>query len=299
MNPRINRAIELLESGQPIYFTAPAEISYESGLAEAATWADFLMLDFEHRPFDMTGLREFMRGLVDGGPPRSGHRLPTVVCTLPVSGKSASEILDNQWQVTHLLNAGVHGLLLCHARDPEAVREFVNCARFAFHGSSSKGPGPGLRGNGGHSYPAEIWGLDPAEYLQRADPWPLNPNGELMLGLKLEDQACAAAADECLAVPGLSFAEWGPGDMGMSFGYADNHDPPYPPEMDAVRRQIQAATESAGVEFALGWNDPGMSDQERIAFLVDQQRIKIIPTGLAGAELAAVGRRHTGRQMPV
>ncbi len=297
--PRINRAIELLESGQPVYYTAAAEISYEAGLTEAATWADFLLLDFEHRPFDMTALRGFMRGLVDGGPTRSGHRMPAVICTLPAAGKSATEILDNQWQITHLLNAGVHGLVLCRARDPEAVRAFVECARFVFRGQAAgAGPGGGLRGNGGQNHPAEVWGVGPEEYMQLADPWPLNPAGELLLGLKLEDQECAAAAADCVAVPGVAFAEWGPGDMGMSFGYPTNHDPPYPPEMEAVRLKVKNATESAGRIFLMGWDDPGMSIQERISFLIDQEQVKIIPTGPAGAALAEVGRRRTGRRLP-
>ena len=31
-------------------------------------------------------------------------------------------------------------------------------------------------------------GLEVPEYLAKADPWPLNPNGELMLGLKIENR---------------------------------------------------------------------------------------------------------------
>ena len=297
--PRINRAIELLESGQPVYYTGAGEISYEGGLAEAATWADFLLIDYEHRPFDMTALREFMRGLVDAGPTRSGHRMPAIFCTLPASGKSASEVLDNQWQITHLLNAGVHGLVLCRARDPEAVKAFVDCSRFVFCRDADGRPGAGLRGNGGQQHPAEVWGMSPEEYLQRADPWPLNPAGELLLGLKLEDQDCAAAADECLAVPGVAYAEWGPGDMGMSFGYPTNHDPPYPPEMDVVRLKIKAATQSAGLLFLMGWDDPDLSHQDKARFLFDDQGVKIVPTGPSGVEFASVGRRHTGRRMPV
>lgn len=295
--PRINRAIELLESGQPVYYTAPAGIDYESGLSEAGTWADYLILDYEHHPFDMTALRGFMRGLVDAGPTRSGHRSPAVICTLPASGKSESEILDNQWQITHLLNAGVHGLLLCRARDPRAVAAFVRCARFVFQRREVGQTGPGLRGNGGQLNPAEIWGVTPAEYLQIADPWPLNPAGELLLGIKLEDQECAAVAEQCVAVSGIAFSEWGPGDMGMAYGYPTNHDPPYPPEMDAARLKIKSASDAAGLAFLMGWNDPAMSNAERIAYLIDQERVSIIPPGPQAAELAACGRAHTGRQL--
>ena len=50
-------------------------------------------------------------------------------------------------------------------------------------------------------------------------------------------------------MPGIAFAEWGPGDMGMAFGHKDAHDPPYPPEMLAARARVKAACDAAGVAF--------------------------------------------------
>ena len=80
---RINKCIELLEQGQPFYATHPTELTYEAGLKDSQTWADMLMTDFEHHPFDTVGLTNYMRGLKDGGPTPSGHATPTVLCTLP------------------------------------------------------------------------------------------------------------------------------------------------------------------------------------------------------------------------
>ena len=65
---------------------------------------------------------------------------------------------------------------------------------------------------------AKIWGLSTDEYLQKADPWPLNLNGELMLGVKIEDRCAFANREETLKVPGLSFGESGPSDMALSLG---------------------------------------------------------------------------------
>ena len=45
------------------------------------------------------------------------------------------------------------------------------------------------------------------EYLRRADPWPLNPDGELLLGLKIEDRHALPNADAIAATPGIYFAE--------------------------------------------------------------------------------------------
>ena len=49
---KINKCIELLAQGQPIYLTHPTALTYEAGLQDVGTWADMLLLDFEHRPFD-------------------------------------------------------------------------------------------------------------------------------------------------------------------------------------------------------------------------------------------------------
>lgn len=82
---RVNKAIELLESGQPVYYDYGAG-GYEAGRAAAKTWADILLYDMEAEAMDFTQLRAFMQGLADGGPTPSGHRIPAVIVTLPLYG---------------------------------------------------------------------------------------------------------------------------------------------------------------------------------------------------------------------
>lgn len=55
-----------------------------------------------------------------------------------------------------------------------------------------------------------MWGISAAEYMKKADPWPLNPQGEFLLGLKIEDKYALANAEKVASVPGIGFAEWGP-----------------------------------------------------------------------------------------
>ncbi|MEZ4730755.1 MAG: hypothetical protein R3E79_26820 [Caldilineaceae bacterium] len=43
---RINKCIDLLAQGQPIYATHPSKLTYEAGLEDAKTWADMLLIDF-------------------------------------------------------------------------------------------------------------------------------------------------------------------------------------------------------------------------------------------------------------
>src|SRR5881296_2654748 len=86
---RINRAIELLAQGQPIYYTgshAGTTGSFEQGKQDAQTYADYISYDMEHAPYDIKGLADYMQGLVAGGPAKSGHRIPAVIVNVPVNG---------------------------------------------------------------------------------------------------------------------------------------------------------------------------------------------------------------------
>ena len=296
---RINKCIELLQQGQEIFTTGAPELTYEAGREMAQTWADMILTDFEHRPFDVVGLMNFMRGLKDGGPTPSGHPTPTVVTTLPSNCISPEEVYYNAWQVRQVLTTGVHGILHTHARSADAVRAFVATVRYV-HQTIGRDMGipEGRRGQGGQAVPAEIWGdISPSEYMRIADPWPLNPDGELMLGLKIEDRHCLPDADAIAGTPGLAFAEWGPGDMGMSFGDPDLHDPPYTPQMDEARNIVKSACDKAGLAFLCSWADPSMSDEERARYVIEEIGAKII--GVPRREIADAHRAAAGRTMPV
>ncbi len=157
MAKRLNRCIDLLQADHPIYYTHTDELSYENGRQQAETWADFLIVDFEHAPFDVIGLRAFMNGLVDGGPTPDGYRMPTVIATLPSNCKTRAEVEANAWQIRHVLSAGVHGILHTHARDADSVRAFVEACRYPFQTIGVGDQiGQGQRGAGGQETPAEL-----------------------------------------------------------------------------------------------------------------------------------------------
>ena len=296
MPKRINRTIELLEQGQPIYYTGShtgAVLTYEAGRDMAKTWADYINIGMEHGCFDMTGLAEFMRGLVDGGPTNSGHRTPAVIVEAPVDGGSEDVIRANAWQFQQILARGAHGILLCNAETPEAVTAFVESCRYP---CNTIGEGPklreGRRGTGGQPSAAPIWGVSVQEYVEKADPWPLNPNGELMLGLKIENKRALLNAELSLKVPGIAFAEPGPGDMSMSFGYKTRPTDPVPPELQAAHDRIFAACKAEGIHFLHGGTIDTIEDRIR-------EGVMISSTAASGPEMAVRGRAFTKRTMPV
>ena len=186
--------------------------------------------------------------------------------------------------VRQVLATGIHGILLCHAESPAAIRAFVESTRYPFASTE------GRRGSGGQARAAEIWGMSVPEYLQRADPWPLNPNGELLLGLKIENTRALANVEQTLSVPGIAFAEWGPGDMGMSLGFPDAHDPPYPPEMTAARNKVLGACKSNKIAFL-----EMVTPDNVIAQIADGV---MVGAGRQAREAAMIGRKHTNRPEP-
>ncbi|MDZ7335009.1 MAG: aldolase/citrate lyase family protein [candidate division KSB1 bacterium] len=286
---RVNKCIELLEQGQPIYYIE-AYGGYEEGKKLAQTWADFIYFNMEHQPLDFGLLREFMCGLVDGGPTPSGHRTPTVIAIVPVLGLDAATFKGGSWMIQQALAQGVHGVHLCRAQDPEAVRLFVQAARYPFQKAGVEQVGEGVRGWGSQKFAAWVWGIDEKEYLKKADVWPLNPDGELMLGLKIEDKFALQNAEQSLAVPGICFAEHGPRDMGLSYGYLDGRaDPPVPPEVAAAGERVLSACKKNGVFFLDNVLPENVIEQIKKGVMIGAGRRQ---------DSAEVGRRYTKRIMP-
>jgi len=288
---RINRAIELLQQGQPIYYTGShegTEGSFQQGVKDSQTWADYISYDMEHAPFDVKGLADYMRGLVQGGPTKSGHRTPAVIVNVPVNGTDEATVRANAWMFQQVLATGVHGILLCHADTPGAARAFVEAVRLPNHKEGvDHGVAEGRRGVHGAPTAARIWGVSQDEYLEKADPWPLNPRGELLLGLKLEDKYALANAEESTKVPGIGFAEWGPGDMALSLGVKRGSGP-LPTAMQEARAKVLAATKAQKIFFL---NSVSASD------VVDMIKEGVM-IGSANQEAAEIGRKYTKRTMP-
>ena len=288
---RINRAIELLEQGQPIYYTGShsgTAGSYEQGVKDAQTYADYISYDMEHAPFDVKGLADYMRGLVAGGPTKSGHRTPAVIVNVPVNGTDEATVRANAWMFHQVLATGVHGILLTHADTPGAVRAFVEAVRFPIHKQGlDRGISEGRRGAHGTPIASQIWGVSADEYLDKADAWPLNPNGELLLGLKLEDKYALANADQNLKVPGIAFAEWGPGDMALSLGVR-GRGAERAPEMVAARAKVFAACKANKIFFLNTMNPSNVVDMIKEGVMI----------GPASQQAAEIGRQYTKRQMP-
>ncbi len=287
---RVNRVIDMWLKNQPVYYAQISGGGYEEGKKMAATKADYITYEMEHGPLDFKELRDFMRGLVDAGPTRTGHKTPAVVVTLPISG-TTDAVRANAWMIQQTLATGVHGILLCNAESPEAARLMIEAARYPF-APRVDGLAQGFRGNGSQGFASTIWGVTAQEYMRIADPWPINPDGEFIFGLKIENPRADANVETSVRVPGIAFAEWGPGDhgfflMGRPGTYQGGGE--QAENMAAVRRRVLNATKAAGVKFLNACNEKTVIDQLKDGVM--------ICTG-GDSPAADIGRKFSNRTDP-
>ena len=95
---RVNRVIDMWLKQQPVYYSQVSGGGYDDGRKLAATKADYITYEMEHGPLDFKELREFMRGLLDAGPTRTGHKTPAVIVTLPIAG-TTDALRANAWMI--------------------------------------------------------------------------------------------------------------------------------------------------------------------------------------------------------
>jgi 4-hydroxy-2-oxoheptanedioate aldolase len=281
----------------------PGVDPYAQGIKMARTWMDAINVEMEHGVLDVMQLREFMRGLVDGGPTRSGHRTPAVFVETCIIGLDEPYARANSWVIQQLLDSGIHGIHMCHARDAKAIQVTTQMSmRYPF-----KRPGipdlpmQGLRGSSA-GYAAQIWGVNLFHYNHIADLWPLNPKGEMIFGVKIEDTYCDQDVDQTLALPGISMAEWGPGDhsywlYGLEVMPDDGTRPPNiiaMPEMQAVRKKVLDLCKQHNIQFL----NAGSTDKNALDYVIKQIQdgARVLESG---EEAAILGREFTKRKMPV
>ena len=165
----------------------------------------------------------------------------------------------------------------------------VEASRYPF-APKVAGLSQGFRGSGSQTYAAQIWGIPANEYLRKADPWPLNMEGEILLGAKIEDSYALENAETTTRVPGLAFAELGPGDMGfwlVGLPQGGGAGAQQPPVMQQARARVLNATKAAKIFFLNTCNENNVADMIKEGVM--------ICAGTGGAE---AGRKLTKRQMP-
>ena len=110
--------------------------------------------------------------------------------------------------ISRQLNAGVSILSFVEVDNAEELRLGIQAMRF----KSKGGTRPEDVGNA-----PKYWGLKEADYRRKADVWPLDPEGELIVWAIVETKEGLANVRQIAQVPGLSVLVPGAGTLGGVF----------------------------------------------------------------------------------
>ncbi len=216
---RMNSIIPLIEQGQPVFGVShPPYVAFgrrgddgaevpQPDLAEAAREVvayqvgDYELNNYSNASADR--YQAFMQAiLAEGGSART-HPFMAKIPIIHRDPAAATEQLIRQ------LNDGQVIVAMQQVETVEEVEQAIAAMRFTSRG--------GVRPEEGVERAAAYWGMTEAEYLEKADVWPINPEGELLITVIIESREGVANARAIAAVPGVAIVTVGAGTLGGVF----------------------------------------------------------------------------------
>ncbi len=237
---RLNRAIELLESGLPALGVLSADYSLANAQTLARSDLDFIIIDMEHYPFDVERLQMFLLGMTDKRQiQEKGNLQMNVTPFVRVPATGGEKVL---FQAKQVLDVGVFGVMYPSVSTREEAEHAVRATRYPQVNGVVDFEPAGLRGRN----PANatwFWGV--RDYMARADVWPHDPRGELLAIIQIETVEGVANIDEIITVPGIGVIFIGPSDLTASMGF------PSAGEVEVAIQRVLAACLAQGVPCAI------------------------------------------------
>jgi 4-hydroxy-2-oxoheptanedioate aldolase len=213
--PRLNNIIRALEAGQhALTCFAPAEIN--SAVAMSTSKYDGCVFEMEHNPWDGRLLRDCLQYMLNRAQIAKAGLVPPVnpLVRIPVNGVEMA-----QWQAKQALDMGCYGIVFPHISTVAEAANAVGACRYPRMKNAPLYEPAGIRGDG-PTAAARYWGIGQQEYYQKADVWPLNPQGEIIAVLQIEDTRGVENLDDMLKeVPGIGAILIGEGDLSQELGY--------------------------------------------------------------------------------
>ena len=238
---RLNRTIETLEAGHPVFGLATGTFSLTNARSLATSDLDFIIIEMEHNPYSVETLRTFILGMVDvrravqKGSPQMDV---TPIVRIPMNGAE-----NLQFLVKQVLDVGAYGVMFPFVNTADQARNAVATMRYPQPRGDAQPEPRGLRGSspGNASW---IWGV--GDYSRRADTWPLDRQGELLAVLQIETPEGVENIEEIAAVPGVGAIFIGPSDLSLNYGLPSSH-----PDMVAAIQRVLAACQANDVPCGL------------------------------------------------
>jgi 4-hydroxy-2-oxoheptanedioate aldolase len=232
--PRLNAVIRALENGEvPVTAFAPPTI--ENAVAFSVAPYDGVIFEAEHNAYDIKDLRDCLQYMLNRRQIVEQGTLSPAVTPLIRIPPNGGEM--NQWCAKQVLDIGAYGVIWPHISTTDEAYNAVAACRYPRPKSSPAYEPAGQRGDA-PTAAARYWGLSQQEYYAKADVWPLNPDGEILVIIMCEDVHAIDCLPEVLReVPGIGVVLIGEGDLSQNLGYPRQYDHPAVVEaMTAIRR---------------------------------------------------------------
>ncbi|PHM69383.1 4-hydroxy-2-oxoheptanedioate aldolase [Xenorhabdus sp. KJ12.1] len=214
MDQLTNRFKQALHSGQPQIGLWLGLCSSYSTEILAGTGFDWLLIDGEHAPNDITSVLNQLQA---------------------IAAYPSQPVVRPPWNdpviIKQLLDIGAQTLLIPMIQNAEQAREAVRATRY---------PPEGIRGVGSALARASRWNRIP-NYLARA-------NEEMCVLIQVETREALNNLSEMLTVEGVDGVFIGPADLSADMGHHGN--PQHPEVKAAIEqaiRQINTAGKAAGI----------------------------------------------------
>jgi 4-hydroxy-2-oxoheptanedioate aldolase len=279
---RLNKVIELLAGDGVVVSSSPIPTgSIEEAQAYGDSDFDMVVFEMEHHGFDFPNLRLSLQALLNRRRIAEDGLRPSVVpfTRIPPNSRETS-----QWIIKQALDIGVYGLVAPQLQTPEEALAIVNAARYPARRGSTLGGG-----ERGYWPPvaARYWGLSQSDYVDKADVWPTNPDGELLIVGIIESQRGVQNVERILdATDGIGAIWPGPGDLAADMGLVGQ---PMHPE---VQEQLQGVLEICNQR---GVPCVGVGTSLEVAVRCIERGFRVVFTrlesGLAAAVRAAAPNR--------
>ncbi len=214
---RLNRMVERLTAGEVVFGASTTNLSLDNAQALATSGLDYVYVDYEHGPMNFETLRTFLVGMIDKAAAVSkGSPQPNVT---PLARFAPYGREQAEWAAKQGLDLGLMGVIFPSVETRRQVLDAVRLMRYPPRLDSAYPEPAGRRGVGAR-VAQWFWGVTAAEYERRADVWPLNPHGDLIVVLLIESAEAVRNIDELLTVPGVGGVLIGPSDLSNSLGVA-------------------------------------------------------------------------------
>ncbi len=203
---RENRALAQLRHGKPsIGLWLHSHSVNIARMIAAQGWFDWLMVDLEHTPIDLSAAAMTLATIAD------------------VSGGACTPLAriaqGSMYQIKQALDSGAQGIVVPMINTAEDAANVVRFARY---------PPAGERGGGGLLPHYSFGTTSHVEYLQ-------NANHEILVAVQIETQAAVENIDAILDVLGIDMIFIGPFDLHISLGL--------PPALWSDQPAFQAAVQ--------------------------------------------------------